>query len=109
MAKTTVRQGKRKQKSGANPGLSEVPVDAEIRRAAERIGYDPGAQWLRQVATLRLAAVQATDHLSEAAAVIEEDIETSSVLECINRALLQLWQIRWALGVVGGSISKVES
>jgi hypothetical protein len=95
--KKTVRQGKQKQK--------EQPIDAEIRRAAERIGYDPHA---RQLAAIRQAAAQATDHLSEAIGVIEEDVDTGSIAECINRAVLELWRIRWALGAVGGGI-KVEA
>ena len=79
------------QNKGQN---QEQPVDAEIRRAGERIGYSSG-----QLAAIRKEAARATDNLSEALAVIE-DGHPEAAADCINRAALAIWQIRWELQAV---------
>ncbi len=89
MAKKTVRQNK-----GQNQRAAEAPVDSEIRRAAERIGYSSG-----QLAAIGKEAARATDNLSEALAAIENG-HPEAAADCIARASLAIWQIRWELQAV---------
>ncbi len=90
MAKKTVRQKKgQNQGTGTNaPESAEQPVSDEIRRAAERIGYQS-----RQLAK---EATRATDNLSEALATIENG-HPEAAADCSARASLAIWQIRWEL------------
>jgi hypothetical protein len=60
-------------------------------RAGERIGYQH-----RQLAK---EAARATDNLSEALAVIENG-HPEAAADCINRAALAIWHIRWELQAV---------
>ena len=89
MAKKTKAQNK-----GQNQRASEAPVSDEIRRAGERIEYSSG-----QLAAIRKEATRATDNLSEALAVIEHG-HPEAAADCINRAALAIWQIRWELQAV---------
>jgi hypothetical protein len=93
MAKKTKarNQGRNQGTSAPAPESAEQPVSDEIRRAGERIGYER-----RQLAK---DAARATDNLSEALAVIEQG-HPEAAADCINRAALAIWQIRWELQAV---------
>lgn len=83
---------------------AEKPVDAEIKRAAERAGVKAITPRDRTVSALAQTigdlVVQVSDIIAEriAGATESQDYELAQDL---SEALLRAWKIRWELGVFG--------
>jgi hypothetical protein len=100
------------QQKNSHTGVQTGPVDAEIRRAAERAGIPvplTEAQQARQELKDRLRdefsqgiapnLLLACEQLSEEVAAIAAAGGTSDDNANVVDALLSLWKIRWELGL----------
>ncbi len=96
-----------KARKARNQGQNqEQPVNAEIQRAAERIGYSPA----QAVAEHGLVLLRATDRVGALLASLTERhtrrLQPETFLDCIEDQVtelhLLLWQARWEMNLGGG-------
>jgi hypothetical protein len=107
-----------KSKATRTQRATEKPVDAEIRRAAERAGTpvltpeqeaerraDEAARH-RLVTWIAPTLVHACDQLGEEIAAIADSGGTGSDAENVVDALLLLWKLRWELGLTPKDVAQ---
>jgi hypothetical protein len=97
---------------------TEKPVDAEIRRAAERAGVapkfiDPDSDPATQLSFLKDHLVRATDLVSETLASVEDQnsrdsFDSDGIRDNLSDVLLTLWRIRWECYTQAGQVGVKE-